>query len=190
MRIIAGKYRSKKLIAPEGKTTRPTSDRAREAVFNVLESILRKRAPGWSEITVLDAFAGTGALGLEALSRGAVSLTAAEQDPAAAACFWKNAEVFVKDGIPVRLFNDALMPPQTEKAVALLFMDPPYANGLVAPALEALCRQGWVDDKTLCVIETERGKKDVLPCGFDISDTRFYGKAAVSFGRIKKTAFC
>ena len=188
MRIIAGKYRSKKLAAPDGKTTRPTSDRAREAVFNVLESHLRKKDLSWSEMTVLDAFAGTGALGLEALSRGAVSLTAAERNPAAAACFWKNAETFIKDGLSVRLFPDALTPPQTEKAVALLFMDPPYAKGLVAPTLEALRRQGWIDEQTVCVIETERGEKNVLPSGFEVSDTRFYGKAAVLFARIK-TAF-
>ena len=185
MRIIAGKYRAKNLVAPEGKTTRPTSDRAREAVFNVLESVLRKQEKSWSEISVLDAFAGTGALGLEALSRGAFSLTAAEKDRDAVSCFWKNADAFVKDGTDVRLFSDALQPPVAEKPVSLLFMDPPYAKGLVAPALDALCRQGWIDPETLCVIETERGEKDVLPSGFEISDTRFYGKAAVLFVRKK-----
>ena len=185
MRIIAGKYRARKLFAPEGKTTRPTSDRAREAVFNVLEAGFRKTGKVWAEIAVLDVFAGTGALGLEALSRGAASLTAAEKDASAAACFRKNAEVFVKDGVPVRLFNDALFPPQTEKAAGLLFMDPPYAKGLVAPALEALLKTGWIDKETLCVIETEKGEKDVLPAGFEISDTRFYGKAAVLFARLK-----
>ena len=187
MRIIAGKYRARKLIAPDGKNTRPTSDRAREAVFNVLEARWRKQGTNWNELSVLDVFAGTGALGLEALSRGAISLTAAEKDPAATACFWKNADVFVKDGIPVRLFPDALMPPQTGKAVDVLFMDPPYAKGLVAPALEALYKQGWIDLQTVCVIETEKGEKDVLPSGFEISDTRFYGKAAVLFAQIEKT---
>ena len=187
MRIVSGKYRARKLFAPEGKNTRPTSDRAREAVFNVLEAGFRKRGLSWSEISVLDVFAGTGALGLEALSRGAASLTAAEKDAAAAACFWKNADVFVKDGVPVRLFSDALTPPGAPKSVGLVFMDPPYAKGLVAPALKALCEQGWIDDKTLCVIETERGEKDVLPAGFEISDTRIYGKAAVMFARIKET---
>ena len=185
MRIIAGKYKAKKLIAPEGKTTRPTSDRARESIFNMLENHLRKNALTWSDITVLDVFAGTGALGLEALSRGAVSLTAAEKDPAATACFWKNAESFVKSGLSVRLFPDALIPLQAEKPVGLLFMDPPYAKGLVAPALEALYRQGWIDTNTLCVIETERNEENVLPDDFILSDTRFYGKAAVSFARKK-----
>ena len=185
MRIIAGKYRARKLIAPEGKNTRPTSDRAREAVFNVLEARWRKQGTNWNKLSILDVFAGTGALGLEALSRGAVSLTAAENDPAATACFWKNADAFVKDGVPVRLFPDALIPPQTERAVNLLFMDPPYAKGLVAPALEALLKTGWIDKETVCVIETEKGEKDVLPAGFEISDTRVYGKAAVLFVKLK-----
>lgn len=79
MRIIAGKYRARKLTAPDGMTTRPTSDRAREAVFNVLDSRLRKNGSGWNDLTVLDVFAGTGALGLEALSRGAKALFAAEK---------------------------------------------------------------------------------------------------------------
>ncbi|MBO4520910.1 MAG: 16S rRNA (guanine(966)-N(2))-methyltransferase RsmD [Alphaproteobacteria bacterium] len=189
MRIIAGKYKAKKLVAPEGKTTRPTSDRARESIFNVLENRLRLNALSWPEITVMDVFAGTGALGLEALSRGAVSLTAAEKDPAAVACFWKNADSFIKSGLAVRLFPDALMPPAAEKPVKLLFMDPPYAKGLVAPALKALCRQEWIDANTLCVIETERNEESFLPDDFIVFDTRFYGKAAVSFVRIKKTTF-
>lgn len=181
MRIISGKYKAKRLVAPEGKNTRPTSDRAREAVFNVLEAYWRKRNKTWADVSVLDAFAGTGALGVEALSRGAFSLTAAEKDPAAVKCFRMNSDVFVKDGNKVCLFPDALMPPAAEKPVSLLFMDPPYAKGLVAPALEALYRQGWIDSETVCVIETERGEKDVLPDSFISFDTRFYGKAAVLF---------
>lgn len=186
MRIISGRFKAKKLVAPLGKTTRPTSDRAREAVFNVLDSYWRRQNVLWSEITVLDAFAGTGALGLEALSRGAASLTALEKNTAATACFWQNAKVFVDSGYAVKLFPDALMPPAAVSPVSLLFMDPPYAKGLVLPALKALQKQGWINEKTLCVIETERGEKDVLPENADIEETRFYGKAAVLFVRIKK----
>jgi len=186
MRIIAGKYKAKKLAAPEGKTTRPTSDRVREAVFDILESYLRGQTIGWTDVAVLDVFAGTGALGLEALSRGAASLTAAEKDPAAIACFWQNAEVFVKSGLSVHLFKDALNPPQAQAPVTLLFMDPPYAKGLVSPALDALSRQGWIDSKTLCVIETERGEKNIFPDLFDVFDKRSYGKASVSFLRMKE----
>ena len=187
MRIIAGKYKAKKLLAPEGKTTRPTSDRAREAVFNVLEAYFRKEGVAWAQINVLDVFAGTGALGLEALSRGAASLTAAEKDANAKACFWKNAEPFLKSDLKVSLFPDALNPPEAASPVELLFMDPPYAKGFVAPALEALLQKGWIDNKTLCVIETERHEENVIPDLFEITDVRFYGKAAVSFVQKKAT---
>ena len=185
MRIISGKFRAKNLIAPEGKTTRPTSDRAREAVFNVLESCWRRKNVSWADITVADVFAGTGALGLEAMSRGAVSLTAFEKDTAAKRCFQKNAQAFIDAGLSVRLFDDALLPPCAQSPVRLLFMDPPYAKGLVAPSLEALVKQGWIDAETLCVIETEKGEKDVLPDCFEAQDKRFYGKAAVLFAKLK-----
>ena len=185
MRIISGKFRAKNLFAPEGKTTRPTSDRAREAIFNVLESRRIGKNVSWADITVADAFAGTGALGLEAMSRGASSLTAFEKDAAAKRCFYKNAQAFIDAGASVRLFDDALTPPATQKAVRLLFMDPPYAKGFVAPALQALKKQGWIDGETLCVIETEKSEKDVLPDGFEAQDRRFYGKAAVLFVKAK-----
>ena len=186
MRIIAGKYRSRKLIAPQGMTTRPTSDRARESVFNVLDSLLRKQDCMWTDLTVLDVFAGTGALGIEALSRGAKALFAAEKDPAAVRCFYQNADPFIKDGVSVSLFPDALNPPPTQKTVGLVFMDPPYEKGLVTPALKALLGQGWIDDQTLCVIEIASHEKEVLPDCFEVSDSRVYGKAKVLFIKLKK----
>ncbi len=186
MRIIAGKYRSRKLVAPDGMTTRPTSDRARESVFNVLDSLLRKQDCMWTDLTVLDVFAGTGALGIEALSRGAKALFAAEKDPAAVRCFYQNVDPFIKDGIQVSLFSDALNPPHAPKAVELIFMDPPYEKGLVVPALTALFEQGWIDGQTLCVIEIASHEKEALPDGFEISNNRVYGKAKVLFVKLKK----
>ncbi len=185
MRIIAGKYRARKLTAPDGMTTRPTSDRAREAVFNVLDSKLRKNGSGWNDLTVLDVFAGTGALGLEALSRGAKALFAAEKDPAAVRCFYQNADPFIKDGFSVCLFADALNPPVGEKPAGLVFMDPPYNKGLVAPSLDILTRKGWIDRRTLCVIEIACGEKNVLPAAFEILDRRVYGKAEILFAGLK-----
>lgn len=186
MRIIAGKYRSRKLVAPDGMTTRPTSDRARESVFNVLDSLLRKQDCMWTDLTVLDVFAGTGALGIEALSRGAKALFAAEKDPAAVRCFYQNVDPFIKDGVHVSLFSDALNPPHAPKAVELIFMDPPYEKGLVVPALTALFEQGWIDGQTLCVIEIASHEKEALPDGFEISNNRVYGKAKVLFVKLKK----
>lgn len=185
MRIIAGKYRAKKLTAPDGMTTRPTSDRAREAVFNMLDSKLRKNGAGWEDLVVLDVFAGTGALGIEALSRGAKVLFAAEKDPAAARCFYQNAASCIKDGLQVCLFSDALDPPPAHVPASIVFMDPPYDQGLVAPALDILTRKGWIDRQTICVVEVARHEQNVLPPDFAVTDRRVYGKAEILFARLK-----
>ena len=185
MRIVSGKFRSKKLAAPQGANTRPTSDRARESVFNVLDSKLRKSGTTWDDISVADVFAGTGALGAEALSRGANALFAWEIDPAAVKCFHQNTACFVAENIPVRLYSDALRPVAAAAPVGLLFMDPPYEKGLVAPALTALTAAGWIDARTLCVIETARNEKEFLPETFDVTDERVYGAAKVSFVSLK-----
>lgn len=185
MRIIAGKYRSKKLLAPTGRTTRPTSDRAKEAVFNILEVHLKKNKMQWDDITVFDDFAGTGALGLEALSRGARILFASEQDRQAIQCFLKNADVFIKEGCHIQLFPDALNLPQAKDSVNLVFMDPPYEKGFVMPALEVLYGKGWIDHTTLCVIEINHEEKISLPENFSVSYSRRYGKAEILFVRLK-----
>ena len=110
MRIVAGKFRGKNLVAPDGKNTRPTSDRARESVFNVLDSKLRRDAIMWDSLVVADVFAGTGALGAEALSRGATELFAWEKDAAAVKCFKQNLAAFEQNGAKVTLYSDALTP--------------------------------------------------------------------------------
>lgn len=185
MRIVSGKFRSKKLAAPQGANTRPTSDRARESVFNVLDSKLRKAGTAWSDVSVADVFAGTGALGAEALSRGANALFAWEIDPAAVKCFHQNTACFVAENVLVRLYADALRPAAAAAPVGLLFMDPPYEKGLVVPALTALVAAGWIDARTLCVIETARNEKGFLPETFDVTDERVYGAAKVSFVCLK-----
>ncbi len=184
MRIVAGKFRGKNLVAPDGKNTRPTSDRARESVFNVLDSKLRRDAIMWDSLVVADVFAGTGALGAEALSRGATELFAWEKDAAAVKCFKQNLAAFEQNGAKVTLYSDALTPVLARSPVDLLFMDPPYAKGLVAPALTALRARGWIDGKTRCVVEIADGEKDVLPPEFEIVDSRAYGKARVLFARL------
>lgn len=184
MRIVAGKLRGKNLVAPDGKTTRPTSDRARESVFNVLDSKLRGGGVSWDSLTVADVFAGTGALGAEALSRGASELFAWELDAAAVRCFKQNLAAFEKIGAKVTLYPDALTPVPARSPVGLLFMDPPYERGLVAPALAALRAGGWIDGNTRCVVEIANGEKDVLPPEFEIVDARVYGKARVLFARL------
>lgn len=181
MRIIGGKYRGKKLSAPEGDATRPTADRARESVFNVLDSRFLKEGKAWAEMTVMDAFAGTGALGIEAASRGASVLFFIEKNREAFKCLDENVMPLRRDGVRVSVFSDVLAPPDAVKAADLLFMDPPYGQGLVALGLQALKDKGWIDSMTLCVIEVEKKEReeDILPVGFEILDTRCYGKAKI-----------
>lgn len=177
MRIVGGTYRGKLLSAPEGTTTRPTSDRARESVFNIIESRLIKAGRRWDKLSVFDAFAGTGALGIEAVSRGVRALFAAEKDESARRCWRKNTQGL--KNVSLILYSDVLALPEAQKTVDLLFMDPPYGKGLVAPALTELEQKGWLNADTLCLIEVEKAEQNFLPAGFVALDTRFYGKAKV-----------
>lgn len=182
MRIVAGKYRGRPLACPEGKKTRPTSDRARESVFNMLDSRLRKSGLSWADVSVLDAFAGTGALGIEALSRGASRLYAMEKDIRSLACLKDNLKIAEPAQYAV-LAADVLAPPAADKPVGMVFMDPPYRQNLIPAALTALREKGWIGPQTLCIIEAEKSEEDLIPPGFSVSDERKYGKAKILFVR-------
>lgn len=181
MRIVAGKYRARSLKAPEGEDTRPTSDRARQMIFNILDSRLIKQGRHWTEMTVLDAFAGTGALGLEAVSRGAKSVVFMEKSSVAMAVLRKNAVMAEKDGVSVRYFSDVMAPFTAEKPCELIFMDPPYQQNLVVPALQALHENAWMSSQTLCIVETEKNETPVFPDFLKIIDQRSCGKAKIWF---------
>ncbi len=153
MRIIAGTERGRAL-APPAPATRPTADRVRQALFDML-----RHAP-WAEGAldrpVLDAFAGTGALGLEALSRGAPLAAFIERDRAALRCIAANVAACRQQPHALLLPGDATRPPPPPSGfapVGLLFLDPPYGAGLVASALSALDAAGWLDPRTLVVAE-------------------------------------
>src|SRR5215213_7421990 len=124
MRIIAGEWRGRPLIAPPGKATRPTADRVRETLFSMLVS----RLGLFEDLRVADLFAGSGALGFEALSRGAAEATFVENDPAAAAAIRTNAEELGASGRVAILVRSALMLPKSGP-FDLVFTDPPYADG-------------------------------------------------------------
>lgn len=174
MRIISGLWKGKRLIAPEGETVRPTSDRARQALFDMLW-----HAPwGGREVVdgaiVLDAFAGTGALGLEALSRGAARATFIEKDRAALAALRANI-ANCKAAAQV-IAGDATKPPRPVQPATLIFLDPPYGSGLLGTALTALDATGWVAPGALLC--TELGQKDEVPeTRFTPLDDRSHGKA-------------
>ena len=145
MRIVAGSHRGRRLLAPPGETVRPTSDRAREALFNILShGQLAAGGVPFADAAVLDAFAGTGALGLEALSRGAAAAMFIEQDREALAVLRKNIAALGEGARAQIVPGDATRPPRAMARCAVAFLDPPYRSGLAAPALAALDAAGWL----------------------------------------------
>ncbi len=178
MRIVGGRHRGRRLLAPPGGAVRPTSDRAREALFNIL-SHGRFAADGipFAEAAVLDAFAGTGAVGLEALSRGAAEAVFIEHDRDALASLRRNIEALGEDARAVVMPGDATRPPRGGRACAVAFLDPPYHSGLAAPALEALAAARWLAADALAVIEIAARETLSPPAGFMLLDQRVYGAA-------------
>ncbi len=177
MRIVAGRWRGHSLAAPASTATRPTSDRARQAIFDRLA-----HAP-WAagvleDATVLDAFAGTGALGLEALSRGAARAWFMETDAAARRALAANIAA-CRAGNATILAADATHPPRGQ-ACTLVFLDPPYGKGLIALALPALRAAGWIAPGALLVCETARDA--ALDLGTPLAITAC-GAARVTFLR-------
>lgn len=176
MRIIAGNWRGRPLAAPKGDATRPTADRTREALFSMLTS----RVGSFDGLAVADLFAGSGALGFEALSRGAASCLFVEQDRAALDALRANAE---KLGVrPDIRAQSVLALGPAPAAVDLMLMDPPYGSGAGAVALDKLARLGWVNDATWVSIETARDET-VDVAGFAIDAERVHGKAKLTLLR-------
>src|SRR5579875_3162710 len=138
MRIIAGRHRGKLLRAPEGIGVRPTGARAREALFDILAHGRFADRPVYEGARVLDAFAGTGAFGLEALSRGADHASFIEKDRAALAALRANIAAVREEKNASVIAGDALHPPRAAMSCSLAFLDPPYGEALAPPALAAL----------------------------------------------------
>ncbi len=178
MRIIAGQWRGRPLVAPPGEATRPTSERAREALFSMLAS----RLGSFDGLRVADLYAGTGALGLEALSRGASHVTFVESDRAALTALKANIAKMGADfdttvlAMPVEAVGRAPAP------FDLLLLDPPYGGGLALPALARLVEYGWVAPHALVSVETAKGE-DLVPPGFVLDTVRAHGKARLHLFR-------
>lgn len=185
MRIISGTFRGKKLIAPQGDTTRPTSDRAKETLFNLFNTWLLKTGHHWEEISFADVFAGSGAIGIEAASRGARMVSLFENDPKALACIQKN-----KESIPrVQVYTcSALAPPPSTEPVDILFMDAPYGKQLWQQALTAFNRAGWIGSRTMVVIETDEALDETSPIGWRLIQDRHAGRNRFLFLRKDTTA--
>jgi 16S rRNA (guanine966-N2)-methyltransferase len=180
MRIVAGKFRGKQLGSPEDNSIRPTADRVRESVFNILASRL---GPNFVGLRVLDLFAGTGALGLEALSRGASNVVFVDTGAEARGLIRDHIEIFGAGGVAKLLRRDAtsLGPAGTMGPVDLVFLDPPYGKGLGEQALASLRNGGWLKAETILVLEESSDVTLDLPAGFALDDRREYGAAAVHF---------
>ena len=180
MRIVGGRFRGRALKGPSSQAVRPTSDRLRETMFNILAHAYDDAA---MDARVIDLFAGTGALGLEALSRGATFALFVDDSAEGRALLRDNIETLGAAGITKVFRRDATklgaMPPQPPFTLA--FLDPPYGKGLGEKALVSLRDGKWLEPGALCVLEESGAAKVVVPDGFELIETRDYGEAQVLF---------
>lgn len=178
MRIVAGKFKSKTIAAPQSNDIRPTSDRVRESLFNILANHF---GPVMSGCRVLDLFAGTGALGLEALSRGAEHSTFVDTGVEARALLRENIQNFGVAGQSRMLRRDATDLGQIQRILPcnLVFLDPPYATGLGDKALAAAFEGGWIAPEAIIVFEEQKGVEVAAPEGFELLDERTYGDTVI-----------
>ena len=183
MRIVAGKFRGRPIATPDNDRTRPTSDRVREAVFNILAHGIDGFALEGAR--VLDLFAGTGALGLEALSRGAVYCLFVEEDAEARALIRRNVEALGLTGITKVFRRDAtaLGPVSNRGTFQLVFLDPPYGKGLGERALASAAAGAWLSPGAIAVIEERKGTHVALWAGVTQLDQRTWGDTQVLFAR-------
>ena len=185
MRIVAGAWRGRTLVAPAGAATRPTADRVRQALFDMLLHAPWGGRQAVEGVAVLDGFAGTGALGLEALSRGAAAATFIETDRAALAALRANIAACKAEPVCRVLAADATRPPPGAPC-RLLFLDPPYARDLVPRAAEALAAAGWIAPDALVVVEL--GREEALPDLGTLLAERVHGAARVAIWRAIRAA--
>lgn len=177
MRVVAGKWRGRTLRAPRGMAVRPTTDRVRESIFDILGDRVAGR-------TVLDLFAGSGALAIEALSRGAASAVLVEADPDAAVAIRGNLDALgAGDAALVRAdYRKALRRlREGGRAFDLVFLDPPYGRGIAAESARSLSAAGMLAEGALVVVEeSSRAAQDAFPGGWEVAVDRKYGDTRVT----------
>lgn len=189
-RIIAGIARGRRLEVP-ARGTRPTSDRIREALFSALDSAVRSEPGGWAEVVALDLYAGTGALGLEALSRGARAAYLVESGREALRVLRRNIDAVALDGatvVPRRVAQVAGPPPGS--AATLVLVDPPYdvPAQQVAGELAMLAESDWIAADAQIVVERPaRDRQSPFPGGWDVVRERDYGDTTLWYGRAQSS---
>lgn len=181
MRIVGGRYRGRTLAAPKSQAVRPTADRLRESLFNILAHAYGDPVTG---ARVLDLFAGTGALGLEALSRGAAFVLFVDDGTEARALLRQNVEALGAGGATRIFRRDAtkLGPAHPVEPFSLVFLDPPYGRGLAEKALAAAREGGWLTPGALIVVEEQTGAFKT-PDGFEEIERRAYDDSELVFMR-------
>ena len=182
MRIISGKLRGKKLASPDDDAIRPTSDRAREALFNRLEHASFAEGLKLTGARVADLYAGTGAFGLEAISRGAGHVTFVENARASLKLLRANIAACRAEPESHILTADATALPAAGAPYDLVFLDPPYEKGLERDTLAGLKISKWVDRDSLVIVETAKDV-ELEPDGWTVLDSRTYGAARMTVVR-------
>lgn len=177
MRVIAGKAKGRKLRSVKSDRTRPTTDRVKEALFSTL-------GPGVAGARVLDLYSGSGALGIEALSRGAEEVTFVERSKEAAAALRANLATtgFDSQAIVEVAAVEEFLAPGREEPFDLVLADPPYRDGIPARALEQLHDNGWLTEEAVVVLEVAARLEQIeVPAGYRIRDTRRYGDSKLVY---------
>jgi 16S rRNA (guanine966-N2)-methyltransferase len=182
MRVVGGRLRGRNLASPQSREIRPTADRLRESVFNIL---IHAYGDPISGARVLDLFAGTGALGLEAISRGAAFALFVDNGTEARALLRNNVEALGLGGVTKVFRRDAtnLGPAHPVEPFSLAFLDPPYGKGLAEQALASLRDGGWLTKEAVVVVEEAKAAGFVAPVGFAEEERRAYDDTEFVFLR-------
>jgi 16S rRNA (guanine966-N2)-methyltransferase len=185
MRVVSGRFKGRILKAPGDAALRPTSDKVRQAIFNILEHAGFAAGFSVEGARVVDLFAGTGALGLEALSRGAKYCLFIEDAAESRAIIRENVEALGLTGASKIWRRDAtnLGALDTLAPFDLAFLDPPYRKGLLAPALKGLATGGWLNANALVIAETAEDETMPTIDGYEMLDDRVYGDTRIAFMR-------
>lgn len=184
MRITGGTHRGRVLNTPKGQATRPTSDRTREAIFNILAHARWTDHPLLIDATVVDPFAGTGALALDALSRGAAHAVMIDQSAQAIKLCQTNSQLLKEDqNCKIIKANGAQPLPRPDDIAprSLVFIDPPYGKGLGVKSVIGLRDKNWLTDDAIVVMEMAKQTPEDIPDGFDLLNERAYGITLVRF---------